>query len=92
LKADPPLRRFLGGAAGAYRRFLLKADPAHRFHCGVMIRAVEPRGWTNSSTGKRVMKSPDSHRTARTSVRAKRWLLVALKGVFALAGRNPVGA
>ena len=38
LKAGVPLRRFLRGAAAAYRRFLLTADPAHRFHCWVTIR------------------------------------------------------
>jgi hypothetical protein len=40
LKAGPPLRRFLRGAAAAYRRFLFTADPAHRFHCWVTIQAV----------------------------------------------------
>lgn len=40
LQAGPPLRRFLRGAAAAYRRFQLTADPAHRFHCWVTIRAV----------------------------------------------------
>src|SRR5947209_7416305 len=40
LKAGPPLRRFLRGAVAAYRRFLLTADPAHRFHCWATIHAV----------------------------------------------------
>ena len=40
LKGGVPLRRFLRGAAGAYRRFLLTADPAHRFHCWATIHAV----------------------------------------------------
>ena len=35
-----PLRRFLRGAVAAYRRFLLTADPAHRFHCWATIQAV----------------------------------------------------
>ena len=40
LKAGPPLRRFLRGALAAYRRFLLTADPAHRFHCWAIIRTI----------------------------------------------------
>ena len=40
LKADPPLRRFLRGAMAAYRRFLLTADPAHRFHCWATLHTV----------------------------------------------------
>jgi hypothetical protein len=39
-KGGPPLRRFLRGATIAYRRFLLTADPAHRFQCGVILQAV----------------------------------------------------
>ena len=39
-KGGPPLRRFLRGALAAYRRFLLTADPAHRFHCWMTIRTV----------------------------------------------------
>jgi hypothetical protein len=37
LNGGPPLRRFLRGATTAYRRFLLTADPAHRFHCGATV-------------------------------------------------------
>ena len=33
LKGGVPLRRFLRGTLSAYRRFLLTADPAHRFQC-----------------------------------------------------------
>jgi hypothetical protein len=40
LKGGVPLRRFLRGATGAYRCFLLTADPAHRFQCGVILQAV----------------------------------------------------
>ncbi|MBV9491363.1 MAG: hypothetical protein JO069_16820 [Verrucomicrobia bacterium] len=40
LNAGAPLRRFLRGALAAYRRSLLTADPAHRFHCWVTIRTV----------------------------------------------------
>jgi hypothetical protein len=40
LKAGVPLRRFLRGALAAYRRFLLTADPAHRFHCWATIRTI----------------------------------------------------
>jgi hypothetical protein len=40
LKAGPPLRRFLRGALGAYRRFLHTGEPAYRFHCWVTIRTV----------------------------------------------------
>jgi hypothetical protein len=40
LKGGVPLRRFLWGAMTAYRRFLLTADPAHRFHCWATIQAV----------------------------------------------------
>src|SRR5437764_11717307 len=40
LKGGVPLRRFLRGALATYRRFLLTADPAHRFHCWVTIRTV----------------------------------------------------
>jgi hypothetical protein len=40
LKGGVPLRRFLRGAMAAYRRFLLTADPAHRFHCWATIQAV----------------------------------------------------
>ena len=36
LKGGVPLRRFLRCAAGAYRRFLLTDDPAHRFQCWVI--------------------------------------------------------
>jgi hypothetical protein len=42
------------------------ADPAHRFHCGATLQAVEPRGWTNSSAGTLIMTSPEPHRVART--------------------------
>jgi hypothetical protein len=66
LKASPPLRRFLRGAAAAYRRFLLTADPAHRFHCGATLQVVEPRDWMNSNAGERAIRSPDPHRMART--------------------------
>ena len=65
LKGDPPLRRFLRGAITAYRRFLLTADPAHRFQCWVILQAVEPRGWTNLSTGEIALKWPDLRRTVR---------------------------
>ena len=40
LKGGLPLRRFLRGAVAAYRRFLLTADPAHRFHCWATIRTI----------------------------------------------------
>jgi hypothetical protein len=40
LKGGVPLRRLLRGAVAAYRRFLLTADPAHRFHCWATIYAV----------------------------------------------------
>jgi hypothetical protein len=40
LKGGVPLRRFLRGAVAAYRRFLLTADPAHRFHCWATLQAV----------------------------------------------------
>jgi hypothetical protein len=40
LKGGVPLRRFLRGAMTAYRRFLLTADPAHRFQCWVILQAV----------------------------------------------------
>lgn len=40
LKGGVPLRRFLRGATTAYRRFLLTADPAYRFHCWATIQAV----------------------------------------------------
>ena len=40
LKGGVPLRRFLRGALAAYRRFLLTADPAHRFHAWATIQAV----------------------------------------------------
>ena len=40
LKAGVPLRRFLRGAVAAYRRFVLTADPAHRFQCWATIQAV----------------------------------------------------
>jgi hypothetical protein len=40
LEAGPPVRRFLRGASAPYCRFLLTADPAHRFHCWVTIRTV----------------------------------------------------
>ena len=40
LKGGVPLRRFLRGAVAAYRRFLFTADPAHRFQCWVILRAV----------------------------------------------------
>jgi hypothetical protein len=40
LKAGVPLRAFLRGAVAAYRRFLLTADPAHRFHCWATLQAV----------------------------------------------------
>jgi hypothetical protein len=40
LKGGVPLRRFLRGAITAYRRFLLTADPAHRFHAWATIHAV----------------------------------------------------
>ena len=65
LKAGVPLRRFLRGAAAAYRRFLFTADPAHRFHCWVTIRTVSA-GLNQLEGGELVMKSPDSHRMART--------------------------
>ena len=39
LQGGVALRRFLRGAAAAYRRFLLTADPAHRFHCWATIQA-----------------------------------------------------
>ena len=71
LKGGVPLRRFLRGATAAYRRFLLTADPAHRFHCGATVRTLEPRGWTKSSAGQIALKWPDPHRTART--RDKHW-------------------
>jgi hypothetical protein len=35
-----PLRRFLRGAMAAYRRFLLTADPAHRFQCWATLQVV----------------------------------------------------
>jgi hypothetical protein len=40
LKAGPPLRRFLRGAVAAYRRFLLTADPAHRFHAWATLQTI----------------------------------------------------
>jgi hypothetical protein len=40
LKGGVPLQRFLRGATIAYRRFLLTADPAHRFHCWATLQAV----------------------------------------------------
>jgi hypothetical protein len=40
LKGGVPLRRFLRGATIAYRRFLLTADPAHRFHCWATLQTV----------------------------------------------------
>ena len=40
LKGGVPLRRFLRGAAAAYRRFLLTADAAHRFQCWATLQAV----------------------------------------------------
>jgi hypothetical protein len=40
LKGGVPLRRFLRGAVAAYRRFLLTADPAHRFHCWATLQTV----------------------------------------------------
>jgi hypothetical protein len=40
LKGGVPLRRFLRGAMTAYRRFLLTADPAHRFQCWATLQAV----------------------------------------------------
>jgi hypothetical protein len=40
LKVGLPLRHFLRGALAAYRRFLLTAEPAHRFHCWVTIRTI----------------------------------------------------
>ena len=40
LKGDVPVRRFLRGALAAYRRFLLTADPAHRFQCWATVRTV----------------------------------------------------
>ena len=66
LKADPPLRRFLRGAVAAYRRFLLTADPAHRFHCWATIHAVEPRGSDQLERRGGVIRSPDPQRTDRT--------------------------
>jgi hypothetical protein len=40
LKGSVSLRRFLRGATIAYRRFLLTADPAHRFHCWATLQVV----------------------------------------------------
>ena len=39
-KGGVSFRRFLRGAMAAYRRFLLTADPAHRFHCWATLQAV----------------------------------------------------
>jgi hypothetical protein len=43
LQGGVPLRRFLRGATIAYRRFLLTADPAHRFQCWATLQAVSAR-------------------------------------------------
>jgi hypothetical protein len=52
LKGGVPFRRFLRGATAAYRRFLLTADPAHRFHCWATIQAISA-GLNQLEHGKR---------------------------------------
>jgi hypothetical protein len=65
LKGGVPLRRFLRGAAAAYRRFLHTADPATAFTAGQRFTPLA-RGWSDLSAGVLVVKRPNPHRTART--------------------------